>query len=105
MLENFNFRKPSFRLDAQKLGQQIRRRFWRYPWLINGLKQIVFHYRKVKGLIARKKLIAAYFGTHPIRKVSIGTGYDRRDGWLNTDYYPVSNEIAFMDATSVFPIE
>ena len=105
MLESFHSVKSNVRIDVQSLGQQIRKVFWRYPWLINGLREMVFQYRKTRGLISRKRLIAEYFKSHPVRKVCIGAGYHQRDGWLNTDYYPISNQIVFMDATSPFPIE
>jgi len=50
-------------------------------------------------------LIRDYLQSHALRKLQIGSGPHALPGWLNTDYEPVNDEFAFLDATRRFPLE
>ena len=49
--------------------------------------------------------IAEYVRGHEIRKVQIGAGSSRLDGWLNTDIEPGGDGLAYLDATKRFPFD
>ena len=53
----------------------------------------------------RTAIIKAYFETHAVRKLQIGTQEHILPGWLNTDLEPVDSRIAFLDAREPFPFE
>lgn len=68
-------------------------------------KIIRFVYTKVRqaiGLILRPYQIKKYFSDHSTIKLCIGSGKDKRSGWLNTDYAP-SMGVMYLDATRKFP--
>jgi predicted SAM-dependent methyltransferase len=48
--------------------------------------------------------IAEYLRDHDIRKVQLGAGSSRLEGWLNTDIEP-GDGLAYLDATERFPFE
>jgi predicted SAM-dependent methyltransferase len=59
----------------------------------------------VEAFIARSpEAIETYVRTHEIRKLQIGAGSSRLEGWLNTDIEP-RDHLAYLDATTRFPIE
>lgn len=48
-----------------------------------------------------------YLAANAVRKLQIGAGKNIRDGWLNTNWYPVrpfSTSTIFLDATRSFPL-
>jgi predicted SAM-dependent methyltransferase len=49
-------------------------------------------------------LIERYMREHQTRKVQIGAGSSRLEGWLNTDIEP-GDGLAYLDATKPFPFE
>ena len=49
-------------------------------------------------------MIAQYLRENPIRKLQIGAGSSRLQGWLNTDIEP-GDGLAYLDATKPFPFE
>jgi predicted SAM-dependent methyltransferase len=49
------------------------------------------------------EIIAAYLRDQPVRKLQIGAGTARHDGWLNTDIEP-GEGLAFLDASKPFPL-
>ena len=51
------------------------------------------------------KIIENYFKKHKITKLNIGCGRNIIDGWLNSDYYPQSEQILHLDATAQFLFE
>ncbi|MEW6303167.1 MAG: methyltransferase domain-containing protein [Verrucomicrobiota bacterium] len=53
---------------------------------------------------AYEPLIARYLAEHTERKLHIGAGPHHLAGWLNTDFYPTSRGMAFLDATKPFPL-
>lgn len=51
----------------------------------------------------RDKLVSDYLKSHSIKKLQIGAQSNSIDGWLNVDIHPKTNEVAYMDATELFP--
>jgi predicted SAM-dependent methyltransferase len=49
-------------------------------------------------------VIEAYLAAHEIRKLHIGCGSNRLEGWLNSDYFPKAEGVLHLDATARFPI-
>jgi predicted SAM-dependent methyltransferase len=49
-------------------------------------------------------VIERYVREHQIRKVQLGAGSSRLEGWLNTDIEP-GDGLAYLDATKPFPFE
>ena len=50
-------------------------------------------------------IIEAYIRSHDVRKVQLGAGSSRLEGWLNTDIEPGGDGLAYLDATKRFPFE
>jgi predicted SAM-dependent methyltransferase len=49
-----------------------------------------------------RSIISNYLNTHEVRKLQVGSGLNRLDGWLNTDIF-AKKGIAFLDARKRFP--
>jgi len=49
-------------------------------------------------------IIEAYMRAEPVKRLQIGAGSSRREGWLNTDIEP-GDGLAYLDATKRFPFE
>jgi len=47
----------------------------------------------------------AYLATHQVKKLEIGARVAILDGWLSTDFDPVSDDTVFLDATKPFPFD
>jgi len=47
----------------------------------------------------REKDVADYFDTHSVRKLHLGAGKNRLDGWLNTDLDP---DMVYLDVSKTF---
>src|SRR5665647_270204 len=62
---------------------------------------ISWHLERKSG--TDKKLVENYWRLEGGRKLHIGCGANVQDGWLNSDYYPQSDCILHLDATSRFP--
>jgi len=64
-------------------------------------KAILQYYRIVKRKIAGidKKISNDYFDNYEIRKLHIGCGAHILKDWLNSDCYPISDTIIYLDAT------
>jgi len=73
--------------------------------IARGVKLIVQGYRKAVWSIVRSRSIKNYLKSHQIRKLQIGAQHNVLKGWLNTDLYPMSSEVVFLDATKPFPFE
>jgi predicted SAM-dependent methyltransferase len=60
---------------------------------------------RVKRFAARTdhRLIETY--QEPVRKLHLGCGYSHLDGWLNSDYFPVSDDVLALDVTRRFPFD
>jgi len=59
--------------------------------------------RRVTWCLVRSRAIESYLRSYQIRKLQIGAGPNIMKGWLNTDVYPTSPEVVFLDATKPFP--
>jgi SAM-dependent methyltransferase len=54
----------------------------------------------------RERRIEAYFARVPAgRRLQIGAGTNLLEGWLNTDFVPGSDDVAFLDALDTFPFD
>lgn len=62
-------------------------------------------YRRATWLLVRSRLIKHYMNSHQMRMLQVGAGRNILGNWLNTDQYPVSRRVIFMDATKPFPLE
>ena len=49
-------------------------------------------------------MIKRYLRDHDTRRLHLGAGPHAIPGWLNTDLYPTSLRIAYLDATRPFPL-
>ena len=49
-------------------------------------------------------MIQRYLRDHDTRRLHLGAGPHAIPGWLNTDLYPTSLRIAYLDATRPFPL-
>jgi predicted SAM-dependent methyltransferase len=73
--------------------------------LVKALRTGREEFHRVVWLLTRSKLLNAYATSHQVRKLQIGTGSNFLKGWLNTDYCPLSPEVAFLDAAKPFPFQ
>lgn len=51
--------------------------------------------------------VEAYLAANPVRRLQIGAGKNLREGWLNTNWYPLEpggDGTIFLDATERFPL-
>jgi predicted SAM-dependent methyltransferase len=76
--------------------------FWR-------LRNSDLYQHRLLGTIKRSRdpaIVRRYLAAHPHRKLQIGAGLNLRDGWLNTNWYPVdlASQAIFLDATEPFPL-
>ena len=53
----------------------------------------------------RSELFNKYFANHHQHKLQIGAQSNSIEGWLNVDIEPKTNDVAFMDATEIFPFK
>jgi len=53
--------------------------------------------------LARPWMIDSYLRSHACRKLQIGAGRNLLKGWLNTDLFPASRKVVYLDATKPFP--
>ena len=49
------------------------------------------------------RTIASYLAGAASPRLQIGSGINGLDGWLNTDYFPQSDDLIHLDATAPFP--
>jgi SAM-dependent methyltransferase len=59
--------------------------------------------RRCRLRIERRRIIRRYLDGHGVRKLQLGAGFHRPDGWLNTDFMPRHADTAFLDITQPFP--
>lgn len=52
---------------------------------------------------SRQASIDAYLRAHSVRKVQIGAGDNELDGWLNTDLWPRTEAVIYVDMTQPLP--
>ena len=86
--------------------------FVRFVIKLNQLLISSFHFavnkyrleRQQENLrLKRKDSIKTYFELHPVRKLQVVAGYFSLNGWLNTDFAPILEDIIFLDVTEPFP--
>lgn len=94
--------KQSLRSTAIMLLQGNR------PWRLastrfaNLLRRLLARSRAKRG---SREVISDYLENTGIKKLHVGTGYNRLEGWLNSDLNPVTSDIVFLDATQRFPFD
>jgi predicted SAM-dependent methyltransferase len=71
--------------------------------LVRAARQLGLDVRRGRWRLARGRQIQSWLKAHPVRKLQIGGGRNRLEGWLNTDYRPRSPEQVYLDATQPFP--
>jgi predicted SAM-dependent methyltransferase len=55
----------------------------------NRVRAAVWGSLRVPHRVVRRRVVAAYLATHPVRKLQIGCGGNLLSGWLNSDLNPV----------------
>jgi SAM-dependent methyltransferase len=85
----------------------LRDKLKQYPLLVRA----VMAGRRMRGRaikriarLTRSGRIEKYLDTHSIRKLQIGALGNLLDGWLNTDFEPISLDVIYLDATQPFPL-
>jgi SAM-dependent methyltransferase len=69
--------------------------------IINGWRWRAEH-RKLA--VRRDELVTKYLGSNEVTKLNLGAGSYALDSWLNTDIFPTSSQIAYLDAREPFPV-
>ena len=64
---------------------------------------LVRHPRMAARCLRSKGVIRSYLSSAAESKLHLGAGPVLLDGWLNTDKYPASSRIAYVDTTKRFP--
>lgn len=76
---------------------------WHLRMFLDGTRQdIAQAWRSYRGVDAAR--VRAYLATHAIARLQIGAGFNARDGWLNTNWFPVGETAMFLDATKPFAL-
>jgi predicted SAM-dependent methyltransferase len=60
--------------------------------------------RRLTGAMRRGRIIRAYLKNHSLRKLQIGSSLTPFPDWLNTDLFPESSDVAYLDATRPLPL-
>ncbi|HEY3302562.1 MAG TPA: methyltransferase domain-containing protein [Candidatus Binatia bacterium] len=58
---------------------------------------------RLTGRLFQKRAIQRYLAGHPIKKLQLGAQINALPGWLNTDLFPQTPDIVYLDATKHFP--
>jgi len=64
-----------------------------------------WQYRKVASILFRRLAVRRYLNSHQIRKLQIGAGPNFLEGWLNSDAYPSSCDVIYLNAAKPFPFK
>lgn len=59
--------------------------------------------KRLRGYLRRARIIEPYLRDHAVRKLQLGSGGNPLPGWLNTDLFPKSPAVAYLDVTQPFP--
>lgn len=76
-------------------------------FLIGFARYLLHRKRSLQRKLRRldSKLIKRYFKDEKTRKLHVGCGNNILDGWLNSDYSPISNKVLYLDATKKYPFK
>lgn len=88
-----------FAVRAEGVQRQMRK-----SALLRGLVQDVASLDTAIIAWRSRATIADYVRQQAVRRLQIGAGKSRREGWLNTDI-EVGDGLAYLDATERFPLE
>jgi predicted SAM-dependent methyltransferase len=69
-----------------------------------NIKQAVHRCRQAGWIARRGQTINAYLRQHHVRKLQIGAGFHRIEGWLNSDILPRYSDTIYLDITRAFPL-
>jgi predicted SAM-dependent methyltransferase len=70
-----------------------------------GLLEVRRMLRRALLRLRRRGQIRRYLEAHSSRKLQLGAGPNILPGWLNTDLFPESREIVFVDAATPLPFD
>ena len=88
-----------FAVRADGVQRQMRK-----SALLKGLVQDIASLETTIFAWRSRATIADYVRQQPVRRLQIGAGTSRREGWLNTDI-GIGEGLAYLDATEPFPLE
>jgi predicted SAM-dependent methyltransferase len=71
--------------------------------IAQGVLEDVAAFRTIRYKNRSQNQFDAYMKTHPVRKLQIGAGDSRLEGWLNTDIVEEPG-LTYLDATQPFPL-
>jgi len=57
-----------------------------------------------RSWVSRGRAIRRYLEANEVRRLHLGAGPNRLDGWLNTDFYPRGADAVFLDVSKPFPL-
>ena len=76
--------------------------------LRNGISQarssLLLDYKRIKWYFTKRYKIKTYLKLHPVKKLQLGSGQNILPGWLNTDLFPSSKDVVYLNAVEKFPI-
>jgi predicted SAM-dependent methyltransferase len=88
-------------INADSLKQTLKR--FHVHLLVKQAEKCVGFSRAKIGLVDRY-ISRSYFRQNKVRKLQLGCGgHVLKDGWLNSDYYPVSPKCMHLNAAECFP--
>lgn len=73
--------------------------------VVKDARSVLGAFRHDNTIGTNGRLIRRYMSSHAVRKLQIGAGFTKLDGWLSTDLEPRDKTSAFLDATKPFPFE
>lgn len=73
--------------------------------VVRDTKKLIKAPAQIARLVKRNEIITSYMARHQPRKLELGSGPTRLDGWLSTDIAPRFASSAYLDATRRFPLQ
>lgn len=73
--------------------------------ILHGVRQPLALWNSIKGRLFRRRRTVSYLGHARVRKLQIGAGPNRLDGWLCSDIDPQLEGAVYLDARERFPFE
>jgi predicted SAM-dependent methyltransferase len=93
-----------YKMQKRKNSSLSLPKFWVKSFSI-ALNESLLEFRKVGWKYSRSKKISNYLNTHKLKKLQLGSRLCILNGWLNTDFYPMTKNIVFLDVTEPFPFK